>query len=132
YLVGLIFHGAKREFDAYTTTFSNGESPKLEWKKAADQSDEITGYDTHGDSLFLLAHKDASRFKVLRTSLANPDLPHAAVVVPASERVVTGIFAASDALYVQDLDGGIGRMRRLSYDHSILQPVKLPFEGAIQ
>jgi prolyl oligopeptidase len=132
YLVGLIFHGAKREFDVYTTTFSNGESPEFEWKKAAGQSDEITGYDTHGDSLFLLSHKDASRFKVFRTSLANPDLTHAAVVVPASERVVTGIFAASDALYVQDLDGGIGQMRRLSYDHSILQPVKLPFAGTIQ
>ena len=132
YLVGLIFHGAKREFDVYTTIFSNGENPKFEWKKAAGESDEITGYDTHGDSLFLLSHKDASRFKVFQTSLANPDLTHAAVVVPASERVVTGIFAASDALYVQDLDGGIGQMRRLSYDHPILQPVKLPFAGTIQ
>jgi prolyl oligopeptidase len=132
YLVGLIFHGAKRELDIYTATFSKGANPNLEWKKAAGQSDEITGYDTHGNSLFLLSHKDASRFKVLRTSLANPDLTHAAVVVPVSERVVTGIFAASDALYVQELDAGIGQMSRLTYNDSILEPVKLPLTGTIQ
>ncbi|MGD0569769.1 MAG: prolyl oligopeptidase family serine peptidase [Candidatus Sulfotelmatobacter sp.] len=132
YLVGLIMHGAKREFDAYTTMFLKNDSTKLVWKKAVDAVDEVTGYDTHGDSLFLLSHKDASRFKVLRTSLANPDLAHAGLVVPVSERVVTGIFAARDALYVQELDGGIGRMHRLSYENASLHPVKLPFDGAIR
>jgi prolyl oligopeptidase len=132
HVLGMIMHGAKREFDAYTADFSKGHNTKLVWKKAADESDQITGYDMHGDNLFLLSHKDASRFQVLRTSLAKPDLTHAAVVVPPSERVVINIFAAGDALYVQDLDGGIGRIRRLPYDSWTLQPVKLPFEGAIQ
>jgi len=52
--------------------------------------------------------------------------------VPASEVVVTGISAAGDALYVQDLDGGIGRLRRLPYGNGSIQPVNLPFYGAIQ
>ena len=132
YVLGLIMHGAKREFDVYTAAFRNGDSTKLAWKKAADESEEVTGYDTHGESLFLLCHKDTSRFKVFRTSLANPDLAHAALVVPPSEKVVKKIVAAGDALYVQELDGGIGRMRRLPYDSTNLQPVNLPFDGAIQ
>jgi prolyl oligopeptidase len=42
----------------------------------------------HADQIYLLSHKDASRFKVLRTSLGAPDLAHAQVVVPASEVVL--------------------------------------------
>jgi prolyl oligopeptidase len=107
-------------------------SAKTAWKKVADEADAVTSFDVHGESLFLVSHKDASRFKVLRTSLENPDLNHATAVVPASDVVVVGISAASDALYVQDLDGGLGRLRRLPYLGGSSQPVKLPFEGAIQ
>jgi prolyl oligopeptidase len=132
YLLGLVIHGVKREVDLYATVFQNDPSAKTAWKKVADAADAVTGFDLHGDTLFLLSHKDASRYQVLRTSLANPDLAHATLVVPASDVVVVNISAAGDALYVQDLDGGIGRLRRLPYDSATIQPVKLPFDGAIQ
>jgi prolyl oligopeptidase len=135
YLIGLVVHGVKREFDLYAIPFENNPGSKTAWKKVADQSDNVTGFDVHGDQLYLLSHSEASRFKVLRTNLANPDLAHAALVVPPGEAVVVGISAAPDALYIQDLDGGIGRLRRLSYranGNSAPAPVALPFEGAIQ
>ena len=132
YLLGLVIHGVKREFDIYAVPFQQSVSAKTSWKKVVDDSDDVTGFDLHGDSLFLLTHKAASRFKVLQVSLKNPDLTHAAVVVPASDAVVVGVSAAKDGLYVQDLDGGIGRLRRLPYESPQLEAVKLPFDGAIQ
>ena len=132
YLVGLVIHGVKREFDIYVASVAGGASPNTAWKKAADEADAVTNFDVHGDSLFLLSHKNASRFKVLRTSLENPDPAHATEIVPASDVVIVNISSARDALYVQDLDGGIGRLRRLPYDNSNIQAVKLPFDGAIQ
>ena len=132
YLIGLVIHGVKREMDIYTTPLSEELSAKTPWKKVADESDGIINLDSHGDSLFLLSHKDASRFKVLCTSLANPNLGQASIAVSPGEAVVVGIGAASDALYVQDLDGGIGRLRRLPYSGGTIQSVKLPFDGAIQ
>ncbi len=132
YLVGLVIHGVKREIDIYTVSFDGNVSAKTVWKKVADQQDDVTGLDVHADQIYLLSHKDASRFKVLRTGLSAPDLAHAQVVVPPSEVVVTGISAAPDALYIQDLDGGIGRLRRLPYSNGAIQSVKLPFDGAIQ
>jgi prolyl oligopeptidase len=131
YLLGLVIHGVKRELDLYVSAFQGSASAKQDWRKVADEADAVTGFDLHGESLFLLSHKDASSYKVLRTSLANPDLAHATAVVPASKVVVANISAASDALYVRDLDGGIGRLRRLAYDSATAQPVKLPFDGAI-
>ncbi|HSY59722.1 MAG TPA: hypothetical protein VK795_09185, partial [Terriglobales bacterium] len=132
FLVGLVVHGVKREFDLYTVPFDANPGSKTPWKKVADTTDNITSFDVHGEQLFLLSHMQASRFKLLRTSLAAPDLAHATVVVPASEAVIVGISVASDALYIQDLDGGIGRLRRLSYGGSAPERVALPFEGAIQ
>lgn len=132
YLVGLLLHGVKREADIYAAPLADKLSADSAWKKVADESDAVTGLDVHGDQIYLLSHKNASRFKVLRTSLSAPDLAHAEVVVPPSENVVVNIAAADDALYVQDLDGGIGRLRRLPYDGGKIQSVKLPFEGAIQ
>ena len=35
-----------------------------------DESDSTTGFDVHGDNLYLLSHKDASRFKVLCANLS--------------------------------------------------------------
>jgi len=132
FMIGLVIHGVKREFDIYAVPFDANTGAKTAWKKIADQSDEVTGLDVHADEIYLLSHKNASRFKVLRTSLSAPDLAHAAVAVPASEVVITNITVAADALYVQDLDGGIGRLRRLPYRNGSIQPIKLPFDGAIQ
>jgi prolyl oligopeptidase len=132
FMIGLVIHGVKREFDIYAVPFDADPGAKTAWKKVADQSDGVTGLDVHADEIYLVSHKDASRFKVLRTSLSAPDLPHAAVAVPASEVVIIGITAARDALYIQDLDGGIGRLRRLPYTSGSIQPIKLPFDGAIQ
>jgi len=132
YLLAGVIHGVKREEDVYATAVGNKVDASTPWVKVADESDAVVGLDVHGDNVYLLSHKDASRFKVLRTSLSHPDIAHATVVVPASGVVVVGIAAAKDALYVQDLDGGIGRLRRVSYHDNPIEPVKLPFDGAIQ
>jgi prolyl oligopeptidase len=132
YLVGLVIHGVKRELDVYAVPLETNPGAKTAWKKVAGEADAVTGLDVHAGTIYLLSHKDASRFKVLRTSLLKPDLAHASVVVPPGDRVITNIGAAADALYIQDLDGGIGRLRRLPHDGGSIQPVKLPFDGAIQ
>ncbi|HTD22027.1 MAG TPA: prolyl oligopeptidase family serine peptidase [Terriglobales bacterium] len=132
YLVAAVIHGVKREFDIYATRLDGNLEAKTSWKKIADENDDVIGFDVHGDDIYLLSHKGAPRFKVLRTSMETPDLAHAAVVVPASEVVVVNVAAASDGVYIQDLDGGIGRLRKLSYGKGGVESVKLPFDGAIQ
>jgi prolyl oligopeptidase len=62
YLVGLVLHGVKRETDLYASAIQDDVSAKTVWKKVADEADAVTGFDVHEDSLFLLSHKDASRF----------------------------------------------------------------------
>jgi prolyl oligopeptidase len=132
FIVGLVVHGVQREIDVYSIPFEATPGANSGWKQIATSADNITGLDVHGDQIYLQSHAEASRFKILRTSLANPDLKHAELVVPPSEAVVMNIIAAGDALYIQDLDGGIGRVRRLAYNGGAAESVKLPFDGAIQ
>ena len=131
-IVGLVIHGVKNEKDIYVAPFSDMPTANTNWTKVADDSEDITNLDLHEDDLFLLSHKNASRYKVLRTSLSHPDLAKAALVVPPSEAVVINIAAAADGLYIQDLDGGIGKVRRLPYGGGKAVSIKLPFDGAIQ
>jgi len=132
YLIGLVINGVQNEFKLYVSSVASMAGDKTPWVKVADNADEATAFDVMGDNLYLLTHKNASRFKVVRTSLAKPDLPSAEVVVPPSEAVVTGIAAAHDALYVRRMTGGVSDFLRVTYAPGAKPAlVKLPFPGDV-
>ncbi len=132
YAFGVIAHGVQNEATVYMTTLDSLHDASASWRKVADIGEEVTGFDVHGDKLYLLSHHEASRFKILSIDLPKDEVAHARVVMPASDAVVTNIQAAADALYVQKLDGGLGRLWRLPYDSAAAKEIRLPFEGAIQ
>jgi prolyl oligopeptidase len=131
YVIGLIAHGNRNEATIYVAPLKSLTRPSIPWKKICDVDDAITGLDVHGDDLYLLSHKNASRYKVLHTKLSNPDVAGAQVVLPPSEAVVRNNAAAADALYVQEMDGGLGRLLRLPYPGGKPEQVPLPFDGAV-
>jgi prolyl oligopeptidase len=130
YVFAVVAHGVQIEWTMYAAALNSLNKPHIPWKKICDVDDDVTGFDVYGEDLYLLSHKDASRFKVLHTRLSNPDLAKAEVIVPASEAVIRNLAAARDALYVQELHGGIGRLLRVAYG-SKPEPVALPFEGSV-
>jgi prolyl oligopeptidase len=132
YALAIIRHGAKPETDFYVAPADSVVGPNAPWRKVADVSDAVTKADIFGDHLYLLTHKDAARFKVLRTSASKPDLARAEVVVPHTQAVITDIAAAQDGLYVEALDGGIGRLLRVPHVRGTAERIALPFDGAIQ
>ena len=115
YLFGLLDHGTQNEQTAYYAPLDQLNSSPIKWKKLFDVDDAVVNFDVHNDDVYLVTHKHSPRFEVTRTSLKNPDVEHATVVVPASEVVIQEADVAKDAIYLRDLDGGIGRMRRLSF-----------------
>ena len=131
YAVASVIHGVAPEVTLYVAPTASILGATAPWHKVADVADAVTGAATHGDSLFLLSHKDALRYKVLRLSLSHPDLSKAEVIVPEGESVVTAVGPAQDALYVQKLDGGISRLFRLPYTGGSAQEIALPYKGAV-
>lgn len=107
--------------------------PNPQWRKLAEMSDGITSLVIHGDELYALTYKNAPRYKVVRMNARRPDLHSAEIVVPTAEAVIQNISAAEDALYVQVLDGGLGRVLRVPYEAKAEpQRVALPFDGSVR
>jgi prolyl oligopeptidase len=130
YVIGLIINGVQNEFRIYVAPVTALAGDKTPWVKIVDNADDVTAFDVAGDNLYLLTHKDASRFKVISVPLAKPDLAAARLVVPPSEAVVTGIAAAKDALYVRRMNGGVSDLLRTAYAHGARPiPVQLPYAG---
>jgi prolyl oligopeptidase len=131
WLIASIVHGVQREFPVYVVKLSDFKGAKTQWKKVADDADEVTGFDVRGDDLYLLTHHQASRFKIVRVDVKNPDMANAKTILPAGEPVLVQPRVAKDGLYVQELDGGIGRMVRIGFDGGTPEPVQLPLDGSI-
>ena len=134
FAVGWIAHGISNEETLYVSPIAALDGAKTPWKKLADVPDAVTYFDFHGDTLYLLTHRDASKFKVLRVDIKDPDLAKAQVVIPPGETVITHVGVAKDALYVQTLDGGLSRLARIPFEGEEagrLLPLPLPFEGAV-
>ncbi|HEX4054659.1 MAG TPA: prolyl oligopeptidase family serine peptidase [Tepidisphaeraceae bacterium] len=129
-VLGFLEHGTQNETTIYAAPLASIGQPDMSWTKVCDVDADVTSATFRGDDLYLLTHKDASRYKIVRTSLHHPDVAHAKLVVPQGAGVLRGMTAASDALYVNELDGGISRIIRIPYGGRA-RPVKLPYEGNV-
>lgn len=126
-------NGVQNEFDLYAAPQAEALKTNSKWRKLFDRSDDITSFAIHGDDLYLLSHKNAMRFKVIKTSVRHPDLENAEVVVAPGREVVVGISAARDALYVRARDGTQGKLYRVAYTRGAKpEPVSLPREGSLE
>lgn len=134
YIFGVINHGVQPEITAYVAPLPPPGSTSFQWRKLFDVDAAVTNFDVHGDDLYVITHKDALRYKIVRTSISSPDLSHATVVVPETEAVVRNLVTAGDALYVQTLDGGLGKVARVPFSgpaRGTAQPIALPLQGQV-
>jgi prolyl oligopeptidase len=130
YAIGRLNPGVSQNSNYYIESVEAVGTSDSAWRMLADLSDKVKDIAVHGDDLYLLTFKNASRYKILRTDARNPDLSSAEVVVPPTDAVIETMRAAEDALYVQVLDGGIDRILRVPYGPKPkVEGVILPFEG---
>jgi prolyl oligopeptidase len=126
-----VFGGVRRENVFFTAPLADVLAGKAQWKQVCTLEDEVTGFAVRGDELFLHTTRGAPNAKVLKTSMAAPDIARAATVVPEGPAALEAIAVARDGLYLRDMDGGYGALRRLGNDGRVT-PVALPFEGSIE
>jgi prolyl oligopeptidase len=127
-----VLHGVKNEITLYRAPANELRGAGTKWRKLVDVDDGVTDFAVYGSDVYLLTHQDAPRFKVIRIRADAPDLAKAEVVVPEQKGVLTRISAAKDALYVRELEAGLGRVRRVPFGERGGARVPLPADGAIQ
>ncbi|MBN1559821.1 S9 family peptidase [candidate division KSB1 bacterium] len=110
-----IKHGDANELTLYTAPIKTLLQQNIPWRKICDVEDQVTDYAIYGDDLFLQTAKDAPRFKVMYTSLKNPDMTKARTVIPQSDGVIDYVTTTSKALNAGVVDGGFQRILRVDY-----------------
>jgi len=129
YVFAVVNSGVSPNSEYYVTTIDKIDQTPIPWRRIASLDDDISDANIHGDDLYLTTYKNTPRFKVIHINLAQPDLAKAETVFPPTEAVVTSIGTAKDALYVQTLEGGVGKLWRVDYKGGAPQAIKLPYDG---
>lgn len=132
YAVALVNHGFSNDGTLYAAPMDAIGKTNVTWRKIVDVDDQVINFDLRGDDLYLVTHKNAPRSKVLRMSVSHPDIAKAQVVLPSGEPVINSVSAMADALYVQEVDGGVGRLLRLRYSETKAERISLPLNGSIE
>ena len=115
----------------YIAPLASVLSATTPWHKWASVEDGITQVGQYNDKLYYLTNAKASRFKLMVTSAARPDLQHATVVIPESKGVLTNFSFAKEGIYVRVRDGSTSHLNLVSYDGKTSRTLATPFEGAV-
>jgi prolyl oligopeptidase len=110
---------------------------KTPWQKIVSPEDGVsTGGSSpiasHASTLYLLLQKGSPNRRLIAIDLNHPDMSKAQAVLPESDVVLEGIYAAADALYILKRVGVGFELDRLKYDLSAApQKISLPYNGTI-
>lgn len=115
WVIGQIKHGDETDLSLYVASQKDLISATPRWRKLCDRTDLVTNFTVRGEHIYLMTAANAPRFKVVRTSLADPNFAAAETIVPAGEYVVNAVAAAKDALYVGTLAGAAKKILRVPY-----------------
>ncbi len=132
YALAVVSDGVSPEIAVYTVATSLLQQVPAPWVAVSPQGQGATQVAVSFSLAFLLTSNNAPTFRVINEDLADPGLDHARTVLAAvPDGVITGIAAASDALYVTRRQGVGSQLLRLDYRDPTPQRVELPVAGTI-
>ncbi|WP_026880188.1 prolyl oligopeptidase family serine peptidase [Hymenobacter norwichensis] len=115
FVLALVKHGDAGEVSLYRAPLASIGQPNTPWVKICGRADEVRSFVAHEDDLYLLTSKGASRFKIVRTSLAKPNLATTETVVPPGPALLDAMSPAADGLYVSEVRGGLDETWRIAW-----------------
>jgi prolyl oligopeptidase len=86
--------GVRNEIAVHVTTIKDLAAGKPRWRKVIGFEDEVTAIEPWKADLFVLSHRGAPRFRVLRLDAANPEIARAKVYVPEGDSAIQSMGLA--------------------------------------
>lgn len=106
-------------------------SDKIDWKPLCTKSDEITSIVVHKDDVYFLTSKNAPNFKIIKTSLKNPDIANAKVILNGDDKKIESISHSKDYLIITQIYNGIETyISKMNFDNDFVESVSLPLNGS--
>jgi len=102
---------------------------KIAWKRLFKVEDGVYDFWVTEEELFIYTPKNAPNFKILKTSLKNPDIENALLVVPEpAQEIIADFRLTRDGLYYTTAKNGVeGKLFYLPYGSRKAKEIELPF-----
>ena len=119
------------KINAWYAPVSTVSEKAIPWKRLIRPEDEVYDFSVTNTDLYLFTPKNAPRFKVLKTSLNNPDIDHAETVIPENPQAsLSGFALTSDGMfYTLSINGVKEELYHLGYGKQTAEKIALPFDA---
>ncbi|HYL61642.1 MAG TPA: prolyl oligopeptidase family serine peptidase [Candidatus Methylomirabilis sp.] len=124
YVVAVIRRGVEEPRRVYVAMVRGATGADIHWEPiAANYDDGIIAWEpagagalpTHGDTLYMISRRDSPNGEIVRFDLRGSSTIAPKTILAAGKLPIQAIQTAKDALYVQVMDGGIGRLERIAF-----------------
>jgi prolyl oligopeptidase len=106
----------------------------VNWKKLSDANDELKkAIDFIGDKVYAISSKNAPNFKLISTSIENPNWNKAEIIAEEKPNLVLDDFTfCKDFLVLTYTDGINNRLFKYNLQTKITSEIKAPLSGVIE
>lgn len=120
-----------RRLKVYYTPVTEIKKEKIDWIQLCDKEDEIYEFTCSEDELFLYTPKDASNFKIIKTTLIKPDISNAKVIVPENtDANISSYLINKDGIYYTLSFNGVEmKLFHIPKDSEKSKEIELPIEA---
>lgn len=122
-------HGDNNEISIFSAPRSSLLAGDVLWSRITREADLVKDFVTVGDSIYLMTAQNAPRYKLVETSMREPNFASASTVIPAGDTVLSGVAAAKDGVYLNAKLDGVGAVLRLS-EGGRVERLVTPRDGA--
>jgi len=129
--LALNVNGVQNEMAIWTAAVADALTADAPWQQLVKRDDDVTNIAMAGNRIFLLSHKNAPTFKVLALNAGEPISAAKELVAARADRLIEGIAAASDGLYVRTRHGVYSELIKVPLEGGPEQAIALPFKGSI-
>ena len=120
------------EMFTYFAPISLLHTGKIPWKLLCEPKDQIVrGREIIGDDVYAITYKDAKNYKLIHTTLPNPDWANANTIAPENPKLtLESITHCRDYLFLSYSDGINSSIDKYDFKSKAISHIKLPYSGA--
>jgi prolyl oligopeptidase len=131
-----IFSGegsVQNEFKLYYAPIDQFNASKISWKVLCTPADKLVrGIVIKNDDVYVITYNNAKNYKVIATSLKNPDWNNATTIAAEqTDKTIESLAYCKDYLFITYSDGINNHLSKYNFATKKTSEVKLPFSGTI-
>ena len=130
YILGFL-STVQSEITAYYAPATELLNATIAWKPLLKPADQVTDFSIEGNTIYLMSHRDAPKFKILATDLRNPDVAKAAEILPQGKNTMQGLARCKDYMFAITSDGINSFIHQYSYQSKSWKDVTTPLKGTM-